>query len=287
MSKQSYNIAFFGTPLFATLILDELKHAGITPTLVVTAPDRPRGRGLKVMPPEVKVWAQENNIDVLQPEKVRDEAFLSELRNSEWDVFIVAAYGKILPQELLDIPRRGVLNVHASLLPKFRGASPIQGQILADEKEVGVTIMQIDAEMDHGPTVAQARIELEEMVDADTLLKLLAHEGGKLLSEVAPDWIKGSIEAAPQNHALATYTKKIEKEDGLLTPDNTEREKYLKYLAYKTWPGAFFFVEHNGLKRRIRITDATFEHEHFVIHKVVPEGKSEISYRDFEKSLQG
>lgn len=278
-------IVFFGTPRFSVYVLEELKAAGMLPTLIVTAPDKPRGRGLQVHPPEVKVWAQENEVDVLQPEKLKDPDFLGELRNTEWDLFVVAAYGKILPPELLSLPRRGTLNVHPSLLPKFRGASPLQSQILADERKTGVSIMLLDEEMDHGPIVAQASIEPELWPLAYSLLEeLLAREGGSLLAEVIPDWLAGRITPEDQDHAQATFTKKITKEDGFLDPEADPYQNYLKYQAFHLWPGVFLFANRGDRKIRLKVTDAEFSDGSFIIRKVIPEDKHEMSYEDFTRS---
>lgn len=285
MSKTPPRFVFFGTPRFAVYVLEELKAAGLLPTLIVTAPDKPRGRGLAVQPPEVKVWAHENDIDVLQPEKVKEADFIGELANSEWDFFVVAAYGKILPKELLKIPHRGILNVHPSLLPKFRGASPIQSQILADEKHTGVSIMLIDEEMDHGPIVAQASIEPDPWpVSYPILEELLAREGGKLLAEVIPAWMGEEIIPEPQDHVAATFTKKIEKENGRIDLSDDAYANYLKFCAYNPWPGVFLFAEKNGTSIRLKVTEASFENNAFAIEKVIPEGKREITYEEFLKS---
>jgi len=269
---------FFGTPQFAVHVLEALKAADLLPAAIVTAPDKPRGRGLEVTPPEVKVWGEEHAIDVLQPEKLKDEVFLGELRNTDWDFFVVAAYGKLLPKELLDIPHKGTLNVHPSLLPRFRGASPIQSQILADERKTGVTIMLIDEEMDHGPIVAQASIEPDPWPLSYLMLEeLLATEGGRLLAEVIPEWQKGMLTPEPQRHEDATYTKKITKEDGRIDPIGDAYTNYLKFCAYNPWPGVFFF---DG-DTRVKITDAQFEDNTFKILKVTPEGKREMLYTDY------
>ncbi|MDO8520492.1 MAG: methionyl-tRNA formyltransferase [bacterium] len=147
--------AFFGTPRFAEIVLDELEQKGFVPTLIVTAPDKPKGRKLIVTPSEVKVWAQKRGIPVFTPEKLRDEPFLAELKMANCDLFIVAAYGKIIPKLVLDMPRHGALNVHPSLLPKLRGPSPVESTILSGEISTGVTIILLDEEMDHGPIIAQ------------------------------------------------------------------------------------------------------------------------------------
>ena len=287
------NTVFFGTPAFAVFVLEELHDAGITPDIIVTAPDKPAGRGLVLKAPPVKEWAEEHDIPVLQPETLKQpsvqppevaqnaetEKAMDILLNSEWDVFLVAAYGKILPKNIIDAPARGVLNVHPSLLPRFRGASPIESQILGDEKTVGVSIMQIDEEMDHGPIVAQATVTPEEWpLKASLLEELLAREGGRLLAEVLPLWLKNEIEAVEQVHDQATFTKKISKTDGEIDLADDAYQNYLKYLAYDVWPGTFFF-DRNG--KRIKIINAEYKNDTFTPLTVIPEGKKEIPYDDF------
>lgn len=280
--KDTPTIAFFGTPEFSVHVLEQLKNAQLEPDVIITAPDRPAGRGLEMREPPVKVWALQNEIPVLQPESLKPEdGEIDLLQNSEWDLFIVAAYGKILKKEILDLPYKGVLNVHPSLLPKYRGASPIEAQILADENEVGVSIMLLDEKMDHGPVLAQARITPEDMptwpLKASELEELLATEGGKLLADAIPLWIKDGLEAEEQHHKEATYTKKIKKEDGLIELGKNDRENYLKFLAYDEWPGIYFMQE----GKRIKITEATFENGKFTPTRVIPEGKKETTYSDF------
>lgn len=278
MSKKTDpTIVFFGTPHFAVYVLEELATLGIEPDIAVTAPDRPAGRGMKLQSPPVKEWSEANDIPVLQPESLKKESdALSLLQNSDWDLFIVAAYGKILPKNIIDLPRRGVLNVHPSLLPRFRGASPVESQILEDEKETGVSIMLIDEEMDHGPLVAQASIEPEEWpIRASILEELLAREGGKLLAEAIPPWLSGEIEATEQDHDKATFTRKIEKQDGEINLDDDGYQNYLKFCAYDGWPGTFFFKD----GKRIKITNAEYKNGAFTPLRVIPEGKKEIDYR--------
>lgn len=280
--SQDASIAYFGTPEFSVYVLEELAAAGIEPDIVVTAPDRPAGRGMKLQAPPVKEWAERNNLPTLQPESLKKESdALSLLQNSEWDLFIVAAYGKILPKEIIDLPRRGVLNVHPSLLPRFRGASPVESQILEDEKETGVSIMLIDEEMDHGPIVAQASIEPEEWpVRASILEELLAREGGKLLAEAIPPWLSGEIEAAEQDHDKATYTKKITKQDGEIDLTDSAHQNWLKFNAYDGWPGTYFFKN----KVRVKIADAEYKNGVFTPLKVIPEGKKEMDWTTFQNS---
>lgn len=275
--------AFFGTSRFAVYTLEALENAGLLPDIVVTAPDKPAGRGLELKASPVKEWALERALPVLQPESLKKESeALDLLKNSEWDLFIVSAYGKLLPKEILEVPRKGTLNVHPSLLSKFRGASPIESQILADEKDVGVTIMLMDEEMDHGPIVAQASVTPEAWPLKATLLEeMLGTIGGELLAESIPVWMEGGITPEEQNHAQATFTRKIEKADGEISLSGDAYQNYLQYCAYDGWPGTYFFVEKNGKKIRVKITDATYENGAFASLKVIPEGKKEVNYKDF------
>ena len=268
---------FFGTPEFSVTILEELKSAGYIPSLIVTQPDRPKGRKFVMTPPPVKTWALENSIEILQPENLNEDEIIEKLKKQESDLFIVASYGVIISQEILDIPEHGTLNVHTSLLPKLRGASPIESVILAGEKETGTTIMLMDEKMDHGPIISQDSFTLSSDMNAEQLEDTLAHHGGKLLVETIPGFLSGEIKPVKQNHDKATYCGKIEKSDGELFDTDTDLEKYRKYLAYFIWPQTFFFDDEG---QRIKITKAKFENKKFVIEKIIPEGKTEIEYKE-------
>jgi len=279
--EKTPRIAFFGTPDRAVIALDQLKHAGTMPALIVTQPDRPQGRKLVMTAPLAKSWAIENNISVLQPDNLADEAFLSILRAGDFDAFVVVAYGKILRKAVLDIPKHGCLNLHASLLPRLRGSSPIETAILRDERKTGVTIILMDELMEHGPILAQKVVEPATWpISTSELATLLVTEGGRLMAETLPRWIDGSIKAQGQNHAEATVTKKIIKEDGLMDLSADPYQNLLKYNAYKGWPSSFFFREMNGKSTRIVITEATLEDGKFIIKKVIPEGRKEISWSE-------
>lgn len=283
---KNLRIVFFGTPEFAKDILEELKKAHIRPDLVVTAPDAPRGRKLVMTPPEAKVWALENDIEVLQPRTLRLEKGADEARdilyNSEWDLFIVASYGKILPQALLDLPKHGTLNVHPSLLPLYRGPSPIRSAMLDDNKDaVGISIMRLDAGVDTGDIIAQGRVQIDEWPQATMLEKLLAHEGGELLAEVIPLWIEGGITPEPQDHTKARLSKKLTKEMGELDLSADPYQNFLKIQGLQGWPGTYFFIERGGKDIRVKVTEASFADGTLTIDKVVPEGKKEMSYEDF------
>lgn len=281
-NMKEYSSVFFGTPRFAVYTLDALEAAGMVPDVIVTAPDKPAGRGLLLKEPPVKEWALAREIPVLQPESLKKESpDLDFLKNSEWDIFVVSAYGKILPKDILALPRKGTLNVHPSLLPRFRGASPIESQILSDEKTVGATIMLMDEEMDHGPIVAQASVTPEEWpLKASVLEEMLGTIGGELLAETVPSWIKGDITPEAQDHTKATFTKKIEKVDGEIALDGDAYQNYLKYCAYDEWPGTFFFQ--NG--KRIKITEAEYKNGVFTPLGVIPEGRKEVRYNEFLSS---
>lgn len=216
MENKDVKFVYFGTSEFAVDVLNKLREKGFVPSLIITTPDKPQGRKLALTPSPVKVWALEQKIQVLQPEKLDDD-FISNLSSTTYDLFVVASYGKTIPKKVLGIPKHGTLNVHPSLLPHLRGASPIESAILGDDEVTGVTIMLMDEKMDHGPIVAQEIYESENWPPkASELEKELAELGGALLAEVIPDWMEGNIDAQEQDHNAATYTQKISKENALI-----------------------------------------------------------------------
>lgn len=287
MRKNKLKIAFFGTPESAVIVLEELKKAGLTPSLIITTPDKPKGRRLVLTPPPVGVWAKENKVNFVQSD-VLDDTLLDLLHEGDFDLFIVASYGKILPKELLALPKHGALNIHPSLLPRLRGPSPIISAILQGESKTGVTIMLLDAGMDSGPIVAQASIEPTPWPPrANELEELLFTEGAKLLVEIIPRWTSGKIKPEAQSEDKATFTKKIKKEDGLIELDGNAYQNLLKIRAYEQWPTAYFIANRNSLPAqadkqiRVKITDAEIKNDVLKINKVVPEGKKEMDYEDF------
>jgi len=288
MKVSEMKMVFFGTPELAVYVQIGLKEAGIVPALVVTMKDKPAGRKLTLTPPPVKVWAEKNDIEVLQPVSLTSEDEIELLANSEWDLFVVAAYNAMLPQALLDMPRFGVLNVHPSLLPKLRGPSPVRSAIRNDaEAHVGVSIIALDEKMDHGPLVAQATVELPVWPERGAVLdEILFREGGRLLTEVIPAWINGEITPEEQNHTEATYTEKFEKKDGEIFLEDNGYKNYLNFCAHDGWPGTFFFATCRDKQVRVKVTDAEYnsDTDTFVIQKVVPEGKKEMEYEVWQKS---
>ncbi len=274
-TNKDIKIGFFGTPEYSVMTLKALRDAGFIISFVVTMPDRPKGRKMILTPSPVKVWALEHNIPVLQPEKLKEEVFQESLKKFNSDVFVVMAYGKIIPDEVLNMPKHKTLNIHPSLLPQFRGPCPIEGAILHDVKNTGVSIIKIDSEMDHGPIVIQKKATLEHWPpQAEVLGKELVQIGSDLLVSILPNWISGKIQEVPQDHAKATYTKLITKEDGLIDLSDDPYQNYLKIQAYHDWPSAFFFKD----GKRIKITQARFENGKLIIEKIIPEGKSETTY---------
>ncbi len=275
--------AYFGTPEFSTIILNELEKKGFLPVCVVTQPDKPKGRHLILTPSPVKLWAGSRNIPVLEPSSLKDPAFLPQLTSFNCELFVVASYGKIIPQSILNIPKWKTLNVHPSLLPELRGPSPIQTAILT-LSHTGVTIMRIDEEMDHGPIVAQKKVDITDWPPYITDLEpLLAHEGGALLAEIIPEWILGNIQEIPQDHEKATYCHFIKKEDAEINLLDSPEINLRKVRAYAGWPQAWTMMQtKRGLIRAVITRAHTKEHV-FVIERIIPEGKKEMDYEDFKR----
>jgi methionyl-tRNA formyltransferase len=276
--------AFFGTAPLAIEVLDALERTGFLPSLIVAAPDTNEPRKKTIQFPPEKIWGAAHGVEVVQPKKI-DIGFVVGMKTKEWEVFIVASYGKILPKALLEIPSRGVLNVHPSLLPRLRGPSPMRSAILNNEKETGVSVMLLDDQMDHGPIIAQKKIAIPDWPPHGSELDaLLAREGGSLLAEFLPKWIAREIEPHEQNHDLATYCEMFTKEDGLVDLHDDARKNLLKIRAYEGWPGTFSFFEKGGEKIRVKIIDAHIENDMLKVDRVTPEGKREMDYEEFLRS---
>lgn len=286
-NKKNLVWAFFGTSDFSVIILDCLVQFGFVPSLIVTTEDKPKGRHLILTAPPVKIWAEKNNIKYIQPKTLRKEESVEEIKSFlNFDLFIVASYGKIIPQTILDLPKHGTFNVHPSLLPRLRGASPIQSSILT-ENETGVSIMLVDADVDHGPILAQEKINSPEWPPyASDLAKMAGELGGKMLADIIPKWLNNEINPVEQNHNLATFCGKIEKEMAELKETDSVETKLRKIRAYEEWPGAFFFTTHKNKKIRIIVKRARIENNELVLERIIPEGRKEMSYADFLKGLR-
>jgi methionyl-tRNA formyltransferase len=210
---------------------------------------------------------------------------IAELGKEMWDVFIVASYGHKIPEALLKMPAHGVVNVHPSLLPRLRGASPIRSAILQDEKETGVSLIVLDSELDHGPLIAQKKIAAASWPPHGRQLDaLLAREGGMLLAQMLPLWLDRQLEARPQNDDLATFCRSFKKEDGLLDLSADAYQNLLKIRALEGWPGTYAFFERSGKRLRVQILDAHLEGKKLAIDTVKPEGKKEMGYKEFLNS---
>jgi len=280
--KSKFKIIFIGTPNFGAIILKRLIK-NYRPVLVVTEPDKPAGRHQVLTPPPVKLLAEKYKIPFLQEEKILN--LKSQILNLKPDLIVVAAYGQILPEEILKIPKYGCLNIHPSLLPKYRGPSPIQSVILNGEKETGITIILMDEKMDAGPMIAKSKISMRadgspihigknprrssslplgtlrgRQKSKITYLELhnqLAELGADLLIEKIPKWIEGKIKPEKQNEAKATYTKIIKKEDGKIDWQKSAEEIERQIRAFYPWPGTFTFFKKNDKKiLRIKILKA-------------------------------
>jgi len=226
---------------------------------VVSQPDKPKGRDMKLQPTPVKELALAEGLAVLQPRRARDEDFIAQLRSLQPDLIVVAAYGQILPQSLLDIPRLGCLNVHTSLLPRYRGAAPIQWAILDGDAETGVTIMKMDAGLDTGPMVSTTRTAILAEDNAQTLHDRLAQLGGELLIKTIPDYAAGKLVPTPQPAEGATYARKISKEDGLIDWSQPARVLWNRVRGFTPWPGAYTHLKSDGATRLLKIWLAEVE----------------------------
>jgi len=241
-------VLFAGTPDFALASLRALCDSGVTPLAVFTQPDRPAGRGRKLKASPVKEFALSKKIAVHQPETLKDTDVVKEISGLKADLMIVAAYGLILPQAILDLPKHGCLNVHASLLPRWRGAAPIQAAMLAGDEETGISLMQMTAGLDSGPVFAQQSVRIGDTECAGELLDRLALLGGVMLCEKLPGILDGKLQAEPQDENLVTYAGKIRKNDAAMNWRKSATELLRQVRAYKPVPGAFFDFDGEQIK---------------------------------------
>lgn len=285
--------AYFGGEPLAVPVLEELKKAGLLPELIICNPDRATGRDQVLTHPPAKIWAEQENIKVFQPTSYKDQSQFAELTSPEWDVFVVVAYNFILPKWILDIPKHGVVNLHPSMLPSLRGASPIRTAIKDNlPDDVGVTIMLMDEKMDHGPILDQEQLDLSEKqwpVAGPKLDKILAKLGGRLLSEVLPAWVNDELSPQEQDHDLATYCGRFQKSDSEITIDPFKLPGGM--AAKKAWHainafagiGDTYFIYRN---KRVKIKQAELATSGSLrLLRVIPEGKKEIDFEQYLQSL--
>lgn len=265
-------IAFFGTPEFAVPSLSAILNDGHEVTLVVAQPDRPAGRGMKLQAPAVAKKANAEGLRLLQPAKIRAPEFLDAVRSAEPELAVVVAYGRILPDELLEVPDHGFINVHASLLPRYRGAAPIQRAIEAGESMTGVSIMQVDSELDHGPVFATSSIEIGPDERAPELAARLSEAGGSLLADVIRGIADGTAGAVEQDHRLATVAPKLEKREGLLDWNWSAREAYDRFRAFYPWPGITLRTAEGESLKLTDIRRVKGEGKPSTVVRIAPEG---------------
>jgi methionyl-tRNA formyltransferase len=277
------NFAFWGTPELSAHTLDMLFEGGYMPKVIVTTPDQRSGRGMHTSATAVAIWAEKHNVTCLKPDKI-DNDFMEEFNKFNIDLSIVVAYGKILPEVFIKMPKLGTINVHYSLLPKYRGASPVEQALLNGDTMTGVCIQQMEYKLDSGAIISETETPINIDDTKNTLLERLTDIGGKMLCEILPKIIEGKTNPKIQNENSATYCSKIKKKDGLIDINGNAKENYNKYRSFAGWPGIYFFIKRNGKDMRVKITGAKYEHDSFVIERVVPEGRKEISYSNFLKS---
>ncbi len=263
------SIIFFGTPEFAIPSLEALASDGYIINAVVTAKEKPRGRGLNTQASPIQNLAEKYGIAVLyNTENIPDA-----------ELFVIAAYGKIIPKEIINKPKYGTLNVHPSLLPKYRGPSPIQTAIANGDAQTGVTIILTDEKMDHGPILAQRNVPIEQDDTGESLSEKLAKTGSELLVSTIPDWCAGKLKVREQNHKEATYTKLLTKETGRIdwSRDASSIERMIR--AYYPWPGAWTMLGNT----KIKILKTHIENASVVIDILQPEGRKQMTYAEFNR----
>jgi methionyl-tRNA formyltransferase len=255
LENRKLKIIFWGTSEFAVPSLEALfKNPEIELAAIITEPDKRAGRKLELKKSPVKIFAEEKKLKLFQPENLKDKEFLRELKKTKTDVAVLAAYGRKIPIEILKIPKKGFLNLHPSLLPKYRGPSPIQTAILNNDKEIGVSIIILDEKIDHGPILAQKKLKIEEDETAPQLSEKLAKLGAKLLIQTIKKYNEGRIIPQPQNDEKATYTKLFSRADGKIDWKNSAKKIERMVRAFYPWPSAWTEIKNIG---RIKITKSS------------------------------
>jgi len=250
VNKKPDKIAFLGTPEFAVPILEKLAQSEYKPIAVFCAPDKPVGRKQILTPPPAKVTAEKYGIPVFQPEEV--SSFKFQVSSLKPDLIISAAYSIILPKEVLNLPEYGCLNVHPSLLPKYRGPSPIQATILNGDQKTGMTIYKMDEKIDHGSIIKNQKINIEnQKYTTPKLSQLLSQIGADLLISLLPAWFDGKIHPQPQDESQATYTKIIKKQDGRIDWQKPAQYIERQIRAFVPWPGVYTNLKTSGSKLKI------------------------------------
>lgn len=272
-------IIFFGTPSFSVPFLKAIYEASFLDLIaVISEPDRPAGRGRQLVSTPVKQFATNNNISCFQPEKI--SKFKSEIKRLLPEIIVVVAYGQIIPQDIIDLPKHGAVNVHPSDLPHYRGATPMQSTLLNGDKNTAISIMLIDAKMDHGPILAKKNITIDENDNYSSLEEKVLSVGPKLLIDTLDAYLKNLISPVSQNHHEATFTKMLDKNDGLIDWDQTISQIHNKIRAYNVWPRAYTFINN----KRLLILKSHIASGKLFLDLVQLEGKKAMPWKIF---LQG
>lgn len=295
------NLLFMGTPDFAVPTLKALHQSSHTLPAVITQPDRPKGRGQAVQFSPVKQYALDNGLEVLQPAKASNPETIEQLAQFEPDVIVVIAYGQILKQDLLNVPKQFCMNIHASLLPKYRGAAPINWAILNGDKETGVTTMKMDKGMDTGDMLLKREVPIARIDTAQTLHDALAEAGASLAVETLEQLEQGKLHPVPQDHGAATHARKLKKEDGHIFWNQSAENIYNQVRGLDPWPGAYTFLNGKRLKcckaetttgtaddapgRVARVSDFGIEvgteDGRLIVTEIQPEGKKRMTAKSF------
>lgn len=290
MDKTKIKFVFFGSGPLAESSLYNLYQNGLIPYLVITSPDKKSGRHLEIHPSIIKTWCESKNIKVWQPETLKNLEIENSPLSENFDVFIVASYPKILSENILNIPKHGSLNIHPSLLPKYRGPSPIQTTLLNGDTETGITIIKLDKEVDHGPILIQNHIQIIDEDINEKLERKCGALGGDMLNQILEHYTEGNIKSIEQDHNLATFTRKFEKKEGEIKLEDKAEIVQNKFRALLPHIPLFFFINHKDREMRVKVTEINLSKEFAkdkfakeIIEKVIPEGKSEMTFEDFEK----
>jgi methionyl-tRNA formyltransferase len=266
-------IVFFGSPDVCIPYLDALYQTEYEPLAIVCNPDRPVGRKQILTPPPTRLWAMDNNIPTYQPETLsKNDEFFELMSSLQPDLFIVIAYGMIMPKRFISLPTFQTINVHYSLLPRWRGACPTESAILHGDTQTAMTIQQMRYELDTGPIIAQTLVDLSGDEYTEQLRAELSQLGAELLTQTLPRIFSGDITPQEQDPAYMTHCHKITKEDAQLLDTDDDITKWRKFRAYHLWPVAWYFDSNN---KRVKVTGAKFVDNRFIITKIIREGESE------------
>jgi methionyl-tRNA formyltransferase len=291
MNDKNIKYIFFGSGPLAESALYSLYKNNIIPSIVVTSPNKRTGRDLILQRNIISIWCESKNINCWQPETLKNlDINSSPIGKEKFDVGIIVSYPKILKKEIIDLPKSGCLNIHPSLLPKYRGPSPIQTALLNGEEKIGISIMKLDEEVDHGAILIQTEMEIKEEDTNEKVERKAGDFGGEMLAQILDHYIDGSLKLIDQDHSKATHTRKFEKKEGKIKLDDAAESVQNKFKALLPHIPIFFFIKHKDKKLRIKVNDIELTRNlaknklaKDIIKKVTPEGKSEMSFSEFEK----